>query len=438
MFYPENREQIEAIVRNARQAGISLAAVSSRAPHLHGTSENSKAETVSFEKMNRIIKVDRRSRYVRVEPGVTYSELIPKLAEARMRLNIPLLPRANKSVVSSALERDRVLIPKYQYDYTDPLLTLEAVTGTAEVIRTGSAAGPGNPENSRADMVLPWGPGSIDYLRFFSGAQGTMGLVSWATLKTELLPSLSKLFFVRADSVEALIKLANTLLRNRIPDECIIMNRVNFAGLFAEDETEEAQLLSTSGPWIMLCRICGFDRYPEERLDIYETYLKDLCTRAGLYAETELQGLPGFNEKAELMITDCERRSIYWKLRRGAVREIDMLAPPSRTPLLVSVIQENTFFENTGITLQPQVQGRAFSIACSIFCEDTFSDISSAEKTLGGLSGGLFKAGAYFDRPYGALSVLVYKADPRSTEALKKLKAIFDPDGILNPGKLCF
>jgi FAD/FMN-containing dehydrogenase len=438
MHYPENTRQVEAIIQNARKIKTPLVARSSRGPHLHGASENPIAETVDFSCMNRIIKIDRRSRYVRVEPGVTFGELIPLLKDAGMRLNMPLLPRAGKSVVASALEREAVLIPKYQYDYTDPLLTVEAVFGTGDVFRTGSAAGPGSPEETRADMVLPWGPGCVDYLRFFTGAQGTMGFVTWATLKTEVLPSLSKLYFVQAASAEKLTCLANTLLRRRIPDECVILSRVSFAAAFAEDAAEEDKLLSTLAPWVMLCRICGFERYPEERLSIYEGYLKEVCAEAGLEAVPEVSALPGLADKVETKITDCDWRKTYWKLRRGGVREIDMLCPPSRAPRLITLLENLSCPGAVGITVQPQVLGRAFRIECSVFFSGDPTETEQVEKALEDVSRQLFEAGAYFDRPYGKLSKIAFESDPVSTEAIRKLKRICDPDGILNPGKLCF
>ena len=90
--------------------------LSSEPPHFHGASENRGAETVCFSKMDRIMKIDLRSRYARVEPGVTFGALVPKLKEQGMRLNLPFLARAGKSVAASALEREAVLLPKYQYD----------------------------------------------------------------------------------------------------------------------------------------------------------------------------------------------------------------------------------------------------------------------------------------------------------------------------------
>jgi FAD/FMN-containing dehydrogenase len=47
-------------------------------------------------------------------------------------------------------------------------------------------------------------------------------------------------------------------------------------------------------------------------------------------------------------------------------------------------------------------------------------------------------AGAYFSRPYGSWAQPVYNRDAAARDALRKVKAIFDPVGVLNPGKLCF
>ena len=439
MIYAENLEQLQEVIRTAAANGKGLVPVSSGAPHIHGASENTSAETVSFEKMDRILKTDRRNRYARVEAGVTFGQLLPEMEKAGLRLNHPFLPRADKSVTASMLEREGVMVPKYQYDYTDPLLTVEVVYGTGEVFRTGSAAGPGSPEELTADMVCPWGPGSIDFLRFLCGAQGTMGFVTWATLKAEVKPAQSKLFFVESETAEPLTKLVNELTLQRIPDDCIILNAVNFGAAFGKDEADAKTLREKAAPWTLICRISGYERYPEERIGIYTGYLKDTCAAAGLRALESPSALPDIAAAVDARISDCDRSETYWKMRRGGCREILFLAPPSKTPALVALMEKELAAlpaELRGITLQPQVQGRAFRVECDCFYaaaeqEKTLAVCAAAEKAL-------FAAGAYFDRPYGELPALVYAAQPEATEALRKVKAVFDPAGILNRGKLCF
>jgi FAD/FMN-containing dehydrogenase len=50
----------------------------------------------------------------------------------------------------------------------------------------------------------------------------------------------------------------------------------------------------------------------------------------------------------------------------------------------------------------------------------------------------LMANGAFFSRPYGPWADMVYRQDGEEVKALKRLKAIFDPNNILNPGKVCF
>ena len=133
MIMPQNTQEVCGIVRDAFDSGKALVPLSSKEPHLHGGSVNPSAETICFEKMDRILKISRHDRYARVEAGVTFGTLLPELAKEGLRANHPFLPRAGKSVVASMLEREAVLVPKYQYDYTDPFLTAEVVYGTRTV-----------------------------------------------------------------------------------------------------------------------------------------------------------------------------------------------------------------------------------------------------------------------------------------------------------------
>lgn len=54
------------------------------------------------------------------------------------------------------------------------------------------------------------------------------------------------------------------------------------------------------------------------------------------------------------------------------------------------------------------------------------------------LSKELLKEGAVFTRPYGDLAPIVYEKAASYAAHLKRLKKVFDPNNIMNPGKLCF
>jgi FAD/FMN-containing dehydrogenase len=48
------------------------------------------------------------------------------------------------------------------------------------------------------------------------------------------------------------------------------------------------------------------------------------------------------------------------------------------------------------------------------------------------------KMGGFFSRPYGPWKDTAYRRAVSTLVMQRKIKQIFDPKGILNPGKLCF
>jgi FAD/FMN-containing dehydrogenase len=50
----------------------------------------------------------------------------------------------------------------------------------------------------------------------------------------------------------------------------------------------------------------------------------------------------------------------------------------------------------------------------------------------------LINEGALFTRPYGELAPMVYERAASYVMALRRVKKIFDPNNVMNPGNLCF
>lgn len=444
---PVNKAEVQAIVRQANAENVPLVPVSSSPPHFHGGSRPAQGGVmVDFRRMNRVLKVDVPGRYVMIQPGVTYGELVPALLSQGLRLDAPLLPRAGKSVLASRLEREPVVIPKYQYDYSDPLLTLELIYGNGDEFRTGSASGPGPLDKLTADMVNPWGPGAIDYLRFVTGAQGTMGLVTWAVTKAEILPTLQRLYFVAADELGGLTELMNHMMRKRVGDECLVLNNVALAARLAERWPDDFDGLRASLPaWTLLVVLTGYDRHPEERVAIQEKYLFEMCANLHTTPTMRLCGVEGREEAILAMLGQPDYREPYWKLRpRGSVRDIFYLSPFSKVPQLAALVERtrarfDIARENVGAYVQPCVQGRGCHSEFDLFCDETDArEMELVRQMFLEASGELMAAGAFFSRPYGPWAEMVYSNYGEGVSALRKLKGIFDPKNILNPGKLCF
>src|SRR3972149_11243008 len=190
---PRNAEDVMKIVNLANETMTPWVAVSSGAPHFRGDTVPGVggAIIVDLSEMKKILRVDRLNRVAMFEPGVTFDELVPAVAKEGLRLNMPLLPRKSKSVVGSLLEREPVTMPRYHWDIADPLNCVEVVFGTGDVFRTGAAAGPGSLEEqwgAGGAQVEAAGPSTSSWYRVIQGAQGTMGIVTWASARCEILP----------------------------------------------------------------------------------------------------------------------------------------------------------------------------------------------------------------------------------------------------------
>ena len=138
-------------------------------------------------------------------------------------------------------------------------------------------------------------------------------------------------------------------------------------------------------------------------------------------------------------------REPYWKLRRGGgCQDIFFLTTNAKIPGLVKAMTEAAeaagySIGKMGIYLQPIVQGTNCHVEFNLFYDPTRT---GRGRTVRGLATStiqpLMNAGAFFSRPFGEAARQIMNRDAAVVEALKKFKAIVDPAGILNPGKLCF
>jgi FAD/FMN-containing dehydrogenase len=91
-----------------------------------------------------------------------------------------------------------------------------------------------------------------------------------------------------------------------------------------------------------------------------------------------------------------------------------------------------------GAYLLPLERGRAVHCEFDLHCNLADEGETDTVKALWlKASEALMNEGAFFDRPYGAWAEMVYQRCEPYARKLKELKNELDPQGILNPGKLC-
>jgi FAD/FMN-containing dehydrogenase len=445
---PKNAGDIQKIVGLANKTLTPLVPVSSGPPHFRGDTVpgTGGAIIVDLSKMKKIIRVDRFHRVAMVEPGVTFGELIPAVEKEGLRLNMPLLPRKSKTVVGSMLEREPVVMPKYHWDISDPLACVEVVFGSGEMFRTGQAAGPGTIEEQWAAggaQKTPYGPGPVQWNRLIQGAQGTMGIVTWASLRCELKPKLEEPLLVGSSDLNELLELVHWLVRLRLVNECLILNNTNLAAIMAKKWPGDYQDIKDSlPPWVLFFNLAGYDYYPQDRVSSQIKGVSGITNRIGVEAVKAVGRV-----SAEEMLKMVQRPSDepYWKLRyKGACHDTFFITIYDKLQDQLSVMYElaNEFgypASDMGIYLQPIVQGVNCHCEFNLFYDPKNpGELNRVRDLSAKATGSLITKGAFFSRPYDRSARMIVNRDAALVDALTRVKEILDPNKVMNPGKLCF
>ncbi|MBN2321112.1 MAG: FAD-binding oxidoreductase [Acidobacteria bacterium] len=445
---PKSAGEVQKIVKLANKTRTPLVPVSSGSPHFRGDTVPGAGGAVIMDlrRMNKVMFVDRPRRVAMVEPGVTFGELIPKVKKEGLRLNMPLLPRRSKSVIGSMLEREPVTMPKYQWDISDPLCCTEVFFGTGDEFRTGQAAGPGTVKEQWKVGGLqkaPYGPGTASWHRLIQGAQGTMGIVTWASMRCELLPSLEEPFVVNASSLSALLELTSWLIRLRIVNECFILNNTSLAAIFTKKWPEGYRNLKDTLPaWTLFYTVAGYEYLPEERVDASIRDISEITQRLGVEA-VKAAGEISANEILKAVQEPSSEP--YWKLGfKGACQDVFFLTIHDKLECQINAMTDHAEksgypASNMGIYIQPVVQGTGYHCEFNLFYDPENAGEKNRVRELSSQAAkNLMAMGAFFSRPYGESAGMILNKDAATVSVLNKLKNIIDPNNIMNPGKICF
>lgn len=444
---PENIEELKSIVKWANEVDVPLVPVSSGEPRFRGDTvpATDNAVVVDLGRMDQIIRINRPNRVALVEPGVTFGQLQAELAKEGLSAYLPLLPRATKSVLTSELERDPITMPCIHFDSTDPMLCAEIVFGNGESMRTGEAAGPDTLEEQweiGKAQISPFGPTQMDPQRLVSGAQGTMGIVTWISIKCRFLSELSRAFFIPSTTLEPLIELSYRLTKIRFTGNIFIVNGLNLACLNLPDTDDILSGSRNSPPWVMFASCEGYGPLPEEKVDYLEADLRELATSKQLSLESEVAGINADSFSRSLLAPSPEP---YWKQRlKGSVCELFFLTTQGNVPRYIQILenlsqQKNFPLDHVGVYVQPVVMGTSCHCEFDFYYDPTQPvEIDSLRSFTLELADQLEAEGAFFSRPYQPWSDIAYRRHEDTRMMQQKVKDIFDPKGILNPGHLCF
>ena len=442
---PKKADEVQKVVTLANELLIPVIPVSS-AVHFHGsTIPKQGGIVVDLNRMNQILEVDGLNKRVRVEAGVTWEQITTTLAEKGFRVIMPLLPHPLRSVVTDHLEME---VPTNTvYDYGEPLQSMEVIWPNGEIFRTGSASVTGYPD-SPSKGANPAGPG-VDFYRLLQRAQGTMGIVTWANLKIQYIPKIDKLLLAPIHDLSYAIEFLYRILRLRIGQECLLLNNVNLATIIAEDLPADFEKLQVSlPPWTLLLVISGLQRRPEEKIKYEEEALSSIIKSefSEILLTDALPGFPGSGRRLLPMLRrPWSKETTYWKNRyKGACQSLFFITRPVLAPKYIATVEEiapkhGYPVKEIGVYLQPIEHNRACQLEFEFFYNPASnSDAEMVRNLYRNAALTLINEGALFTRPYGELAKMVYERAASYAITLRRVKKLFDPNNIMNPGNLCF
>lgn len=369
---------------------------------------------VSTERMDRILSIDPVNLLAVVEPGVVTETL---KEEARRRsLFYPPDPASMKfGTIGGNIAECAGGMSAVKYGVTrDYVLGLEAVLGTGELVRTGV---------STAKGVVGY-----DLTRLLVGSEGTLGIVTRATLRLLPLPAATATLLGLFPDNAAASRAVTGIVEARItPSAMELMDR---SAIECVRRVVEIDLPEGTG-CALLVEVDGAPSAVAAESDAVDAALR----RHGAIEVRRAADGPG--------------RERLWKLRRSispALRKIapvklneDIVVPRSELPGMMSFLSELAERERLTIVnfghagdgnihvnvmisgTDPDERRRADAAVESIFRKTV-----EVGGTISGEHGvGIAKA-PFFEMEVGPLGVSV----------MKRLKAAFDPNGVLNPGKI--
>jgi hypothetical protein len=190
---------------------------------------------------------------------------------------------------------------------------------------------------------------------------------------------------------------------------------------------------------VCLQNIAGFERMPKKRLEYQRKDIESMAGRNKL-SMTASQGKVAAKELLDVATRPCGE--IDWRHRlKGHCLSLFFLTTLDRAPRLIDTFTDIAGKhaiekESVGLYIQPVVQNHACHVELMCpFNPEVKSDVELMRKLEKESVVKLVEAGAFFSRPYGTACEVVFKQNPLNYEVLKKVKAIFDPNRVLNNGK---
>ncbi len=369
--------------------------------------------SLDFSRMNKVIELRPEDMNVVIQPGLTRKQLNDELRATG--LFFPIDPGADASLGGMAATRASGTTAVRYGTMRENVLALEAVMADGSVIRTGSAA-----RKSSA---------GYDLTHLLVGSEGTLGLITELTLKLHGVPEAIASATCHFDTVSDAVDCVITTIQSGLP-----MARIELV--------DEMMVRGFN-----LARNAGLPEKPHLFLEFHGApeAVRGQVTR---FREIAADCGAGNWQEADTP----EARTALWALRHGALPAIsaldpgadkrtlstDVCVPISRLSEAVSVARAEAAARGLLCTIVGHVGDGNFH--CGLRYDP--GDAAVVDKVMdfaGVLAETALRLGGTVTGEHGiGIGKRKYMAAEHgpALDWMARVKAAFDPNGLLNPGKM--
>ncbi len=410
--FPADAEQVSAVFRLCQGLRVPFTPVAARSGKSGGSLPLHGGVSVSLERLNRILRISSEDLVAVVEPGVITGDLM-KAVEAK-GLFYPPDPNSWEFCTIGGNIAENAGGPRaLKYGVTrDYVIGLEWVLPDGERMRVG-----------RQTIK---GVAGYDLVGLFVGSEGTLGVATEITLQLIPLPKQVKTALIAFPTVlHAARAVSAVLAAGILPRTLELLDDVSLRAV----SNRGVQFPPGAGS----CVLAEVDGNGEEGLWAELSQLSEICTAHGaqetLLAQTE------------------EQRERLWSARRvlsTALRALkpykiseDIAVPRSRIPDTIEALK--AMGQELGLTVATYGHAGDGNLHANILF-DSPQERPKVDEAVERMLKITVAAGGTITGEHGvgyAKREFLSLEQPEPVIALqRRLKAFFDPSGLLNPGKI--
>jgi FAD/FMN-containing dehydrogenase len=421
VVFPRDAGQVCQLVKVAAANGIPLVPSGGRTGLSGGAVAAEGEVVVSFDRMRRIVGFDPVDRTLTVEAGVTTGTIQETAVENGLYYPISFAAEGS-SQIGGNIATNAGGIRVLRYGLTrDRVAGLKVVDGRGDLLEVGSG--------------LVKNASGYDLRHLMIGSEGTLGLVVEATLWLTEPPPGSRVMLLGVPDLHFVLDVLR-LARRQL--KLSAFEFLSDAALSLVCETRAVRRpLEDSSPYYALlefdCVTGEEERVDAAVQDLFEECLQQGWVRGGVISQSESQA-------AELW---CYREYIAESADAFVNYKNDVSVRLSKMPDYLAALDEMTgrlfpdfevlWYGHIGdgnlhmnILKPEEIEEAAFEAICAELSREIYEVTSSLGGSVSAEHGiGLLKR-----------SYLEYCRSAEEIERMRGIKAVFDPAGILNPGKL--